>query len=70
MEKRVIGMMLTILGIIGLLLCAYNFVNHGDSEYNRRLIVAFAILGVVFFGAGLGIIKATQDVIKKDEHVS
>ena len=70
MEKRVIGILLTILGVIGLITSAVNFVNHPGGVYSTRLIIVYGVLGLIFFLAGLGLIRGTRDVIKKDEHVS
>ena len=70
MEKRVIGILLTVLGIVGLIISAVNFVNHSGGVYNTKLIIVYGALGLIFFLAGLGLIRGTRDVIKKDEHIS
>ena len=70
MEKRIIGALLVIVGIIGLVLSAYYFVNHATSEYSVKLIAVYGILGIIFFASGIGLIRRTRDVINKDEHVS
>lgn len=70
MEKRAIGVILTILGAIGLIVGAYNFINHGAGAYNVKVIAASLILGVIFFLSGIGLVRSTKDVISKDEHVS
>jgi membrane associated rhomboid family serine protease len=63
MEKRIFGVILTVLGITGLILGAYYFVN-GDttSNYSIRSMVMYGILGVVFFFAGIGLIRSTRDI--------
>lgn len=70
MEKRVIGVILTILGIIGLIMAATNFVNNSDSTYNMKAIAMYGILGLIFFFAGIGLIRSTKDVSKNNEHVN
>ena len=70
MEKRVIGVILTLLGIIALIIGGYDFINHSGNTYNLKVIVTCGILGVVFFFAGIGLIRSTADVMKKDEHIS
>jgi uncharacterized membrane protein len=70
MEKRAIGMILTLLGVIALIFGAVTFVNHSGNTYNMKVIVTCGILGVIFFFAGIGLVRSTTDVMKKDEHVS
>ncbi len=70
MEKRIFGIILTVLGIIGLIMAAMNFVNTGGNTKDIKMIAVYGILGAVFFFAGIGLIRGTKDVIKKDEHVS
>lgn len=59
--KRTFGTILTILGIIGLIYAAVGFVQ--SSEGAKSLIV-FAVLGVIFFFTGIGLVKNTTDVAK------
>ena len=70
MEKRAIGVILTLLGVIGLSIGAYNFINHGGSTYNVKVITTCLILGIIFFTSGIGLIRSTKDTLKNDEHVS
>lgn len=66
MEKRVFGMILTVLGIIGLLLAAYSFVK-GDAPgaQHTKTVIVYVVLGFIFFFAGIGLIKGTKDVTPK-----
>ncbi|MEO6731879.1 MAG: hypothetical protein ABIN01_11740 [Ferruginibacter sp.] len=61
MEKRVLGIILTLLGIVGLIAAAFYFMNGGQGTRNIKGIVIFAILGGVFFAAGIGLIQNTKD---------
>jgi uncharacterized membrane protein len=71
MEKRVIGVVLTLLGIIAIIMCGYNFVHTGGGgNRNIREIVIYGLIGAVFFFAGIGLVRSTKDVMKNDEHVS
>jgi len=70
MEKRIIGLLLIIIGVVGLILSAYYFVNNATNEHSVKMIVVYGILGILFFASGIGLIRRTRDVIKKDEHVS
>jgi uncharacterized membrane protein len=60
MEKKMFGIILTVLGIAGLIAAAVNFANtKGGSNY--KLIFTYAILGGIFFFAGIGLMKGTRD---------
>lgn len=48
MEKRAIGVVLTLLGVIALVVGAWYFINNGGGGRNVRLIITCAILGLVF----------------------
>lgn len=70
MEKRVIGIILTLLGVVGLIMAAYTMMVHSGTVTNIKTICAFGILGAIFFVSGIGLVKSTKDVLKSDEHVS
>jgi uncharacterized membrane protein len=61
MEKRVIGMLLTFLGIAGLIMAAVNFMNTTGAARSIKGIVIFSILGIIFFFAGIRLIQSTKD---------
>ena len=61
MEKRVIGIILTFLGITGLILGAINFMNGGSGTRNIKEILIYFSLGAIFFFAGIGLIRTTHD---------
>jgi uncharacterized membrane protein len=61
MEKKVFGIILTILGIAGLIAAAVNFVNSSHGTYNVKLISVYGILGLIFFFSGIGLLKTTKD---------
>ncbi len=63
MEKRVFGVILTVLGIAGLILAAYQFVQGNTStNHSIRSITVYGILGLIFFFAGIGLIRGTRDL--------
>ena len=70
MEKRAIGLILTLLGVIALIFGAVTFVNHTGNVYNLKVIITCGILGVIFFFAGIGLVRGTKDTLKNDERVS
>lgn len=61
MEKRVLGIILAILGIIGLIYAGVTFMNGSSGTRNVKSILVFGALGAVFFAAGIGLVKNTND---------
>jgi len=62
MEKRIFGVILIVLGIAGLIIAAYNFLQKSDqSTYNIKSITVFSLLGLLFFFGGLGLLRSTKD---------
>lgn len=61
MEKRTLGIILTVLGIAGLVLAGVNFLKDGGSTQNIKQIAAYGILGAIFFFAGIRLIQNTRD---------
>ena len=61
MEKRILGIILTIVGIFGLVFAGIRFMNgaHGGKEVKE--IVIYAVLGAIFFFSGIGLVKNTHD---------
>jgi hypothetical protein len=61
MEKRFLGIILSVLGIVGLIIAAVNFINGGTGAHHIRGILAYGILGILFFTAGVSLIRTTKD---------
>ena len=61
MEKRIIGILLTVLGIAGLVAAGYFFMRGGENTFAIKSITLYGILGLVFFLAGVGLIRTTKD---------
>ncbi len=61
MEKRVIGMILTLLGIVGLIAAGYFFMRGGENTTAFKSIALYGILGFIFFIAGVGLVRNTKD---------
>ncbi len=55
------GIVLTVLGIVGLIVAAVNFATSKAGDMNVRMILIFSILGAIFFFTGIGLIKTTKD---------
>lgn len=61
MEKRVLGIIFSLLGTLGLILAAVKFMNGSDGIKDIKAIAIYSILGLIFFFAGIGLIKNTKD---------
>jgi uncharacterized membrane protein len=61
MEKRILGIILSILGIIGLIYAGVSFMNGGTGTKYIKAIIFSGVLGAIFFSAGIGLIKNTKD---------
>jgi uncharacterized membrane protein len=61
MEKRILGIILSALGIVGLICAGVIFINGSTNAKNVKAIVTAGVLGAVFFFAGIGLIKNTKD---------
>jgi uncharacterized membrane protein len=61
MEKRVLGIILSLLGVVGLIMAGVNFMNGGGGTRNVKEIVIYGVLGAIFFFAGIGLIRNTHD---------
>jgi len=59
MEKRILGIVLSGLGIIGLVYAGVVFMN-GGANMAKTLIFAGG-LGAVFFFAGISLVRSTKD---------
>lgn len=70
MEKRILGILLTLLGIAGLIMAGYNFMEGGNGAHNVKQVILFGVLGAVFFFAGISLVRNTRDVIRDNERVS
>jgi uncharacterized membrane protein len=61
MEKRVLGIVLSILGIIGLIYAGIAFMNSSGNNKSVKAIIFSGLLGAVFFFAGISLIRNTKD---------
>ena len=59
--KRIFGALLTVLGIIGLIYAAVLFVNNAGGTRGIKVLLIYGILGIVFFIAGIGLVRTTKD---------
>jgi len=59
--KRIFGALLTILGIGGLIYTAVLFSNTAGGNNDIKSLIIYGVLGVVFFMAGISLIKTTKD---------
>lgn len=59
--KRLFGAILTILGIVGLIYAAILLSSTAGSTRDIKSMAIFGILGLMFFIAGIGLIRTTKD---------
>ena len=59
--KRVFGILLTILGIVGLIYFAVIFMDTSGTERQVKTLVVYGLLGAIFFFTGIGLIRNTRD---------
>ena len=59
--KRIFGALLTILGIAGLIYTAIVFINASGGTRDIKTLIIFGVLGIIFFIAGIGLIRTTKD---------
>jgi len=59
--KRIFGAILTILGIGGLIYVAILFVNTSGSTTDIKALIIYGIIGLIFFIAGISLIRTTKD---------
>ncbi len=61
MEKRILGILLSVLGILGLVYAGFSFLNNGEGTRNIKTMIIFGLLGGIFFIAGISLISNTKD---------
>jgi len=61
MEKRVLGIILSLLGVAGLIIAGVKFINVNWTSRNIKEVIIFSILGAIFFFAGVALVKNTKD---------
>jgi uncharacterized membrane protein len=59
--KRTFGIILTILGIVGLIYAAVVFVNSQGSNRQIKVLIVYGLLGAIFFFTGIGLVRSTRD---------
>lgn len=57
--KRIFGVLLTVLGIGGLIYAAMDFMQGGVA----RASWVWLVLGIVFFSAGISLVRSTRDPV-------
>lgn len=59
--KRIFGGLLTVLGIGSLIYAAVVFVSNSGGNHDTKSLIIFGILGLIFFVAGISLIRTTKD---------
>lgn len=61
MEKKIFGILLLVAGVIGLIVAASYVLNAAGGVRDFKLIGIYGVLGLIFFFAGIGLMKTTKD---------
>lgn len=61
MEKKIFGIILTVVGAIGLIVAATYFLNAGSGIRDYKMIGVYGVLGMIFFFSGIGLMRSTKD---------
>jgi uncharacterized membrane protein len=59
--KRLFGVILTLLGIIGLIYTAVIFSHTTGGTRDIKSLIIYGILGLLFFVSGLNLVRTTKD---------
>jgi heme O synthase-like polyprenyltransferase len=59
--KRIFGAILTMLGTGSIIYAALLFINNQGGNKNMRSLIIYSIIGLLFFLAGLSLIRTTKD---------
>ena len=59
--KRLFGIILTVLGIAGLIYAVAVFMDTNGSGRQVKSLIVYGLLGAIFFFTGIGLIKNTRD---------
>lgn len=59
--KRIFGALLTFLGAGSLIYAAVVFLNEDGGGINSKALLIYGILGLIFFFAGISLIRSTKD---------
>jgi thiosulfate reductase cytochrome b subunit len=59
--KRIFGVLLTGLGIAGLIYTAVVFSNTLGGTQDIKTLIIYGVLGVIFFVSGISLVRTTND---------
>ena len=59
--KRMFGVLLTLLGIGGLIYAAMVFANTSGGNRDVKALIIYGVLGLLFFISGIGLVRTTKD---------
>lgn len=59
--KRIFGVILTVLGVAGLIYFAVIFMEASGAERQVKALIVYGLLGAIFFFTGISLIRTTRD---------
>jgi uncharacterized membrane protein len=66
--KRIFGVILTLLGIVGLIYAAVVFIDGAGASKQIKTLIVYGLLGAIFFFTGIGLIRDTRDDARPPLH--
>ena len=61
MEKRILGIILSLMGVAGLIIAGIFFMKGGSGTTTIKEVIIYAVLGIIFFIAGISLVGSTKD---------
>ncbi|UEG48541.1 hypothetical protein LK994_07815 [Ferruginibacter lapsinanis] len=61
MEKRVLGIILSLFGVVSLVIAGMNFMDGGTGTKNVKMVIVFGLIGAIFFFSGISLVRNTKD---------
>ncbi len=59
--KRILGSLLSVVGIGSLIYTAILFANAKGNTTDIKSLIIYGVLGLIFFFSGLGLVRTTKD---------
>jgi archaellum biogenesis protein FlaJ (TadC family) len=65
MEKKVLGLALILVGLAGMFLSAYSFINGSGGTSNLTSVIIYLIAGAIIFFTGINVAMPTNNLVHK-----
>lgn len=65
MEKKVLGLVLILIGLAGMFLSGYNFINGSGGTSNLTSVMIYMIAGAIIFFTGINVAMPSNNFVHK-----